>query len=119
MMKYYLDSKVVYFNLEKSGRKVYKNRFVELKKKNKKKGASYDEEASLSSDWLLSVDARVYFDYWFGNTLDDNQVCEDQIMGRIKVMAQEAKEGREKIREEVKAREARVMAKVITLKGAI
>lgn len=87
-----------------------------VKPKKKKKRASYTEEASPSSAGLLSADAKRYFDDWFGKILAYNQVCDDQIMGRIKVVAKEVEEGREKIKEEVKAS---VIAEFINLKCSI
>lgn len=88
-------------------------------KPKKKNGTSSTGETSLSYVGLLITDAKAYFDDWFGKILDDNHVHEDPIMGRIEAMAKEAEEGREDIKEEVRASEARVMDKLTTLKGAI
>lgn len=84
--------------MEKYGRKVYEDRFVEPKKN---KLTSYAREASSSSTSLLYANVKAYFDDWFAKILAKNQVCEDQIMGRIEVVAKEVKEGRKKIREEM------------------
>lgn len=115
-MRYYPDSNGVQFHLEKSGIKVYEDRYIEHKKKNE---TSSDGEASSSFAGLLSTDARVYFDDSFGKCFIDNQVKEYHIMGHIEALAKEEEEGREKIREELKVSEARVMAKVFTLKGSV
>lgn len=88
-------------------------------KPKKKKGTSSTGETSLLYVGLLIADAKAYFDDWFGKILADNHVHEDQIMGRIEVMAKEAEEGREDIKEEVRASEARIMYKLTTLKGEI
>lgn len=61
----------------------------------------------------------MYFYEWFGKLSSNNQVREDRIMRRIEVVAKEIEEGREKIREEMKSSEARVMVEVDTLKCSI
>lgn len=82
----------------------------------KKKIDNSIRETGSSSVGLLTINVEMYFDDWFGKMLDDNKVCEDQIMSRIEVVSKEVEEGRERIREKVKAGEARFMSKVLSLK---
>lgn len=65
----------------------------------------------------------MYLDDQFWKILTYNQVFDGHIMSRIGAVGKEVEEGREKIKEEVKAEEkeskAMVMAEMITLQRAI
>lgn len=120
LMHYYKDKNKMYYLLHINDRWIYEDKIFKSKKK---KRASFTNEDDPSSAVLLSDDAKVYFDDWFGRLLDDNHVREDQIMDRVEVVAKDVEEGIEKIKEEikveVKASEVRVMAEVGISKGAI
>lgn len=92
MMRYYRDTDNLYYYLEKLGWKVYDGKIMELEK-------SFTNHVGSSGVGLLSVDARFYFDEFFRKIMEDNHVWEERIMSRIEVVAKEAEEGREKLKE--------------------
>lgn len=62
------------------------------------------------SNNLLSASAKACFDEWFNKILVDSYAKESRINAHIDVVAREAKEREDKIREEAKLNEENIMA---------
>ncbi|CAI8590175.1 unnamed protein product [Vicia faba] len=122
------DNKGVYYFLDNTGGYVYGGN-IEVPKgfldKRKKLTPTPDHIGTLSSwpspssDGLLSVSAKGYFDEWFSNILVDSQVRASRIHAHIDVQSREANESEEKIREEEKSSKEKIQTGIFIVEGVL
>lgn len=68
---------------------------------------------------MLSIDSKAHFNAWFRTNLANSQTSESHIHAHIDLVAKEAKEREDNIREEARANKEKILAEISAVKGIL